>query len=227
MIRPAVPILFVGVIGPPASGKSTLTARLRLSLHAPVIGPRDAIRSTVESQPRLHGLFTPVNALGWVSDAALGLAVRTAVTRLPHTCELAVLENLPGDDIQVADIHALARQRGGRLLVLHLDGDDDTLLRRGLTRRVCPACDAHEPALPSPSSPGHCARCAAPLTTRTDDAQDILSERTTRHRRYARSVLRIIDALGVPLTHIDATADPATAEAIAIRAITGQKLRHL
>src|SRR5829696_57373 len=96
--------VFISIIGPPASGKSTLAARLATSLAAPVLRPRDAIRAALAHEPELHELFVPINELGWVSDGALGLAVRAAVARVPETCRAVVLENLPGDSFQVADI---------------------------------------------------------------------------------------------------------------------------
>lgn len=164
--------IFIGIIGPPASGKSTLAARLSASLGAPIIRPRDAIRAAVINEPQLHELFVPINELGWVSDGALGLAVRAAVARVPDTCRAVVLENLPGDTFQVADIHMAVRQRGGRFIVLHLDSADEVLIARGSGRRVCQTCerdsggDPHEPAERSTDDDRRCSRCSNVLTIR-------------------------------------------------------------
>jgi len=165
--RPPDAIIYVGIIGPPASGKSTLSTRLATALAAPIIRPRDAIRAALTHEPQLHELFVPINELGWVSDGALGLAVRAAVARVPVRCRAVVLENLPGDAVQVADIQLAVRQRHGRLVVLHLDGSDDVLITRGGSRRVCQTCeqdsgrDPHEPAYPSHSNGAACGPVAA------------------------------------------------------------------
>jgi adenylate kinase family enzyme len=176
-------------------------------------------------RPQLHELFAPINELGWVSDGALGLAVRAAVARIPRTCPAVVLENLPGDVFQVADIYLAVRERGGRLLVIHLDSEDDILITRGSGRRACQTCehdtsaDPHEPAQPSLDDRRLCARCASPLTVRPNDEHVVLRERTTRHRRYTRGVLRTIEALDIPLVRIDATKQESTVEQLALAEI--------
>lgn len=218
--------IFIGIIGPPASGKSTLAASLSIALDAPIIRPRDAIRAAVAHEPQLHELFVPINELGWVSDGALGLAVRAAVARVPDTCRAVVLENLPGDTFQVADIHMAVRQRGGRFVVLHLDSANEVLIARGVGRRVCQTCEAdsadepHEPAQPSAADPRRCGRCGTPLTVRPDDEDGVLRERTIRHRHYARGVLRMVTAFGIPLIGIDAAATPSAVHAAALDAVT-------
>ncbi|MBV1854551.1 hypothetical protein [Catellatospora tritici] len=218
--------MFIGIIGPPASGKSTLAASLSTALDAPIIRPRDAIRAAVNHEPQLHELFVPINELGWVSDGALGLAVRAAVARVPATCRAVVLENLPGDNFQVADIHMAVRQRGGRFVVLHLESANEVLIARGTGRRVCQTCEAdstadpHDPAQPSTIDPRLCGRCGNPLTVRPDDEDGVLRERTVRHRHYARGVLRMVTALDIPLIGIDAAATPSAVHAAAFDAVT-------
>jgi adenylate kinase family enzyme len=217
--------VFIGIIGPPASGKSTLAARLAETLAAPVLRPRDAIRAALAHEPELHELFVPINELGWVSDGALGLAVRAAVARVPESCRAVVLENLPGDAFQVADIHLAVRQRGARFIVVHLDGSDDVLFARGTSRRVCQACesdssyDPHEPAITQLGDGNRCGRCGGVLSIRRDDEDTILRDRTVRHRHYARGVLRMIHALGIPLVGVDIAADPASIERRVLEAV--------
>jgi adenylate kinase family enzyme len=193
-------------------------------LRANIIRPRDAIRSAVSSEPRLHVLFAPINELGWVSDGALGLAVRMAVAHLPVGAHTVILENLPGDAFQVADVEFLARQRGGRLIVLQLDAPDKILVDRGSNRRVCRTCERdhapHEPARPAENDRTTCGSCGDTLRLREDDERNILSDRTARHRQYLQGVLKTIEALDIPLIRIDTSTDRSTVESAALDAIS-------
>lgn len=131
--------VYVAVVGPPASGKSTLASALAAAFAAPIIRPREAIRALFEHEPRLHELYAPINELGWISDGALGVAIRAAVWRVPSDQQMVILENLPGDACQLADLYLWAQRVRGRVLMVHLDTADELLVARGVARRVCQA----------------------------------------------------------------------------------------
>ncbi len=202
--------VYVAVVGPPASGKSTLATALAAVFAAPIIRPRDAIRALLEQEPRLHELYAPINELGWISDGALGVAVRAAVWRVPGDQQIVILENLPGDANQLADLYLWAQRVCGRMLMVHLDTTDELLLARGVARRVCQACERdqpgepHEPATANGLDPNRCNNCGAPLTTRRDDDYAILQSRTHRHRHYFRSIRATAEALDLPFVSVDA-----------------------
>ena len=217
--------VYVAVVGPPASGKSTLATALAAAFAAPIIRPREAIRALLEQEPRLHELYAPINELGWSSDGALGVAIRAAVWRIPGDQQMVVLENLPGDGCQLADLHLWAQRVRGQVLMVHLDTADELLLARGFARRVCQACgrdrsgEPHEPAVASGTDPNRCSNCATILTIRRDDERAILRSRTQRHRRYFRSIRATAEALAIPFVSIDASLPALDVRSRAIAAI--------
>ncbi len=199
--RDSCPVL-AGVIGPPASGKTTLTRELAVLTRAPVISPRSAIRAARLAHPAATAAFEPVNELGWVSDVALGFALRHTLAAQPAGTSLVLLENLPGDVVQLLDLHLHVSRLDARLVLLVLDADDEVLASRAAGRRVCQTCeqdptaDPHAPAATQRADPARCAGCGQPLTSRTDDATDVLRHRTRRHRAYTEPLLRLAATLG-------------------------------
>lgn len=204
--------LIVGVIGSPGVGKTTLSRALARRPGTTVISPRSAIRAALATRRGLHSLYAPINELGWISDGALGLAVRIALGQA-ESAEMLVLENLPGDAIQVADLWQASQRWEAQAVLLHLTADLDELVRRGTQRRVCAACEKdpdaqpHEPAYRA-ADPAACATCGGRLSVRPDDEPDVLNHRIKRHKQYARAVLSAAESLGIQVVSLDANQGP-------------------
>jgi adenylate kinase len=203
--------LFISILGPPNSGKSTLTGALCSCIDAHVIRPRDAIRQTIAEQPYAADLLTPVDDMGWVSDYALAYAVRTTISTLSPAVQRVILENLPWDALQLLDLQYLAAQTSSYLAVLFVDAPDDLLMQRGSRRRVCHTCEpdpTREPRRPAPSAlddNDRCGECGSRLTVRPDDTPAILTRRIERSRRYLLQIFHYADAVRIPIHWLDGT----------------------
>ena len=202
----------VGIIGPPASGKTTLAASLAAALKAPIVQPRQAIRRYLAQHPQLTPLFPAVNNLGWVPDAAMRLAVRAELDAIPDDVHTALLENLPWQALQLADLHRIAGTNGARLLLLHLYAPGKIISVRAGSRRICRVCEQpghpHAPTTAATAAPTPCARCGAKLELRPDDQPDILADRVQVYYRRTAQILPLANTIGIPVLAIDATLPP-------------------
>lgn len=219
--------LFISLLGPPNSGKSTLTNALCASINSHVIRPRDAIRQTVLRQPYAADLFSPIDDMGWASDYALAYAVRASIGALSPATRRVLLENLPWDALQLLDLQQLVMQTSSELVVLLIDATDEVLMHRGNQRRVCHKCEPdptrepRRPAVPAADDPERCAVCSSWLVTRPDDSPAILARRIERSRDYLTQILRYADAARIPIHRLDGTQQP-TAIAHTAAEILGQ-----
>ena len=208
---------FIAVLGPPASGKSTVTAALAGRLTASVFRLREFAHDYGRRAPHLAGLLAPVDALGWLRDPGVAHLLHAAFMNGALSRATSVLlENLPGNRTQLEHIVALAAVTGASLGVVELTAPDDLLRSRASARRVCPRCepdprgDPHRPALGLPGDPLRCARCGGSLVARLSDAPHQFEAKLARYRSTIDDIRRSAQSWGLPYLMVDAAADRAT-----------------
>lgn len=199
------------LIGPPASGKTTLAENLAGVLHAPVVRPRDAINRAVARYPNTIGLF-PRDGIGRVPDASLGFALRVEIDHLPADAPV-ILENLPWDHYQLVDLY-----RSGRPIVMfYMHASDELVIDRRIGRRDCPKC---YPRAVVTQDGQHCARCCYELTVRRDDEYQTFLDRLSSNREYAIRILGLAHKLSVQVFTLEATLTPDVITYQALQALS-------
>jgi adenylate kinase family enzyme len=193
------PLRPICIVGPPASGKTTLAEHLARAIPAPVFRPRSVVQRTIGKEPAVIGLF-PRDRLGFVPDEALGYALRSV---LDHLSGPVVLENLPWNVFQLADLYRIAH-RGMALIVLK--ASDDLVERRRAQRRYCKRCYP-APALQTADS--SCLRCGDTLTFRSDDEIAMFAERVSLRRVHTVQMVSLAHKLRAPIVELDATIAPS------------------
>ena len=188
------PLRPVCLIGPPAAGKTTLAEALGKALPAPVVRPRDLVRVAIERYPATSELFRR-DERGMVPDEWLGFALRVCLDQLRG---LVILENLPWDLVQLADLYRVA---SGSMQILTLDGPDELLFRRTTGRLHCPVC---YPRPTSRAGGNRCRDCGASLTVRADDEREAFTERLRNRRELVADCF----ALAVDIRTLDMQASP-------------------
>src|SRR5262249_30579370 len=149
-----------------------------------LVRPAYAIRRYTTANPALAPLFPTVNDLGWVPDAAMRLAVRADLDAIPDAVEVILLENLPWDAVQLADLHRVAAARTARLLLLHLALPGHVITARAAARRVCCIC-TFGPAK------NEADRCSSDLGRRADDEPESLTRRISAYHKRIAPILAL------------------------------------
>ncbi|MFF5035551.1 hypothetical protein [Nocardia salmonicida] len=210
--------LVVPILGPPSSGKTTLTLALgkdpdrhvfRLREHVPA----EVVRATASGGPR-H--------LGWIDEAVVAPAVRVYVETVVadpriHT---VLMDNYPGTGEQVDTLLDIISScaPGCSVEPIELVLDAKARRRRAQKRRVChrcehdPAADPRIPATPSKVGGWVCVNCNALLHPRRGDAPTLFAARSRRHHDTVDRVRAAFDNAGIATNTLDAAA-PAPAVA--------------
>ncbi|WP_424643702.1 nucleoside monophosphate kinase [Embleya sp. AB8] len=185
------------LLGPPASGKSTLSRELATRYGARVFRLREYAARHAECDP---AVTTEVrDALGWLPDGVAVRLVRRAVVDgpfRPSAKSPVVFEGYPGNAVQADLLARLFRARGVPSVAVVLQLPPDVARHRAHRRRVCPTCvpepggESHRPTLVTPA--GACTRCGQPAQLRAGDAPDRFAART---RRFHHELPRIRLAL--------------------------------
>ena len=204
----------IAVVGPPAAGKSTVTASVAGTLGAEVFRLRDFAGRFRRAHPHLDGLFEPVDALGWFGDPAVEVLLIAAFGR-PAAAETVLLENFPGSVAQLRFLSELAAERRWILRVVELAAADAVVAARSDTRRVCARCEPdpggqpHRPARGRPGDPDACFDCGGDLLRRRCDEPDRFAARLHRFRTRRAELRSTAGAWGVPYVVVDAGDEPA------------------
>ncbi|TCJ40104.1 hypothetical protein [Parafrankia sp. BMG5.11] len=209
--------LAVPVFGPPAVGKTTLTASLGQMPGCTVFRLREHVPATI-----LAATATSAERLGWIDDFTVVTALRSYVDAAVQAGEAHTVffDNFPGNGAQVRLFLAALRQHAPGCVVsaVELTVDVTTLYRRAFQRRVCHRCerdpirDPRLPAVPSADDAQRCARCGGILHPRRGDAPRLLRARLNRYRQTADGIRQAFTAAGVSVTQLDSgvSADQTT-----------------
>lgn len=194
----------VAVIGPPASGKTTLTRDLAGRLGYPVFRIADLLECASHHDPSIAALAAATkDPLGWVSDATVSACLdicfrqRHAVGRAVSRQQGAVLDNFPGRASQARLIAGLAR---GSWSVLYrhaicsvvLEAEDEIAWLRAGVRTACTVCGCS-------TSGEECPDCGAPAAPRSDDEPTMFKQRLARYRSEQTGVIEALRQLGPQL----------------------------
>jgi adenylate kinase len=215
---------WTALLGPPAAGKSTLTAAVDGGENVAIFRIRE-FASTCRAQGWLPGdTFGRRDHLGWFDDATVASLLRLAFAeRRFGDHRFVIFENFPGSARQLHLLHESAVACGADLGILELTATDATLLQRILERRVCAGCepdpfgDPHRPARAAAGRPHSCAACGGLLSPRLSDAPGVFRARLDRYRTRITAIRAAAATAGLPVSrhNTDASSQPSHAHALA------------
>ncbi len=211
-------------LGPPGSGKGTQAQRLAATNRLVQLSSGDVLRREVKEGSAIGRQAQSYMQAGTlVPDDVITGVMLAAVGRLPAGTGF-ILDGFPRT---VPQAEALERglEHDGRPIqgVLDFRLDDDELIRRIVTRRVCVSCGApYNTEFMPPRVANVCDRCGGEVIQRVDDREDVVRTRLATYRtqtepligyytqrrllhtvdarvgadQVAQTVKRIVDALG-------------------------------
>lgn len=174
------------LLGAPGSGKGTQAKLLASEFGLMHVAPGDIFRAEIRSGTELGRLVESILARGELVDDAT--TVRVIDTRL--SSEEAkhgfVLDGFPRTISQAEALDRILSGRGESLdLAVGLEVDEDAILKRARSRRVCGLCGKpYNIAIQPPKTAGKCDDCGGDLMTRKDDLEDTVRERLAVYREF-------------------------------------------
>jgi adenylate kinase len=178
------------MLGPPGAGKGTQAKGFAAARGIPHISTGDMLREAVAAGTPIGLRAKAVMASGQlVSDEIIVGVVRERLAK-PDAQSGFVLDGFPRTVPQAEALDGIVAGRDP-LLVVDIAADDEELIRRLTSRRVCGQCGANAD-VPAPGEPvpTACGRCGGALTQRADDREEVIRERL---RVYARDTRPLID----------------------------------
>jgi adenylate kinase len=178
------------MLGPPGAGKGTQAKGFAAARGIPHISTGDMLREAVAAGTPIGLRAKAVMASGQlVSDEIIVGVVRERLAR-PDAQAGFVLDGFPRTVPQAEALDGIVAGLDP-LLVVDIAADDEELIRRLTSRRVCGQCGANaDVPAPGQSVPTACGKCGGPLTQRADDREEVIRERL---RVYARDTRPLID----------------------------------
>ena len=207
------------LLGAPGAGKGTQAKVLAERLGIPHISTGDILRAAVA-----QGTELGEQAKGYMDRGELvpdELVIAIARERLSEPdCERGfLLDGFPRTLPQAEALGEALEQLGREpLTVVNLDVDEDELVRRLSSRRVCDDCGAiFSVEDPEIEDAGECPRpdCSGTIIQRSDDQPEAIRERLRVYEEQTEPLIDYYDERGL-LVNVSGEGDP---EAIAERVL--------
>lgn len=182
------PLILI-LMGPPGSGKGTHSGPLSEYLKLPHISTGDLFREHIRSKTPLG-----LQAKLFIDDGSLvpdGLVLDMLFDRVSKPdCEHGYI--LDGFPRTLAQAKALEERLANnyRVLVLHLNLSDETIIERITGRIACKSCGRpfHQTFDP-PKKPMECDGCKGALYQREDDREEIIRKRLEVYRSQTKPLI--------------------------------------
>jgi len=176
-------------LGPPGAGKGTQADYLKEQYGIEKISTGDILREAVRNGTKLGKLAASYMEKGeLVPDDIILSLVKERISKL----ENFVLDGFPRTIIQAEGLDNILRELKKDLkAVIYFDIDDEKVIKRLTSRRVCPRCGAVYNLITNPPKNDEvCDYCGTALERRKDD-----NEATVRNRLqvYERDTLPLVD----------------------------------
>lgn len=166
-------------LGPPGAGKGTQAKVLSKKLGIPHISTGDMLREAIASGSELgKRVETIVSSGALVSDDLMAEIVRERLSQA-DCLNGFILDGYPRTVNQAETLKEILKELGTKLdLVILIDVDEETLVERITSRRVCPNCHAVFNLKNNPPKKDNiCDHCGTQLVQREDDTEEVVRNR--------------------------------------------------
>jgi len=191
--------LRIVLLGPPGSGKGTQAKILNEVYHAPHINTGDLLRDEVARGTEVGKVAKPYMDRGeLVPDEVVTRMVEERLSQ-PDCKDGLILDGYPRNISQAESLERILVKLDMRLdCVLNIVIDDDELIRRLTTRRICSNCGAIYNMLNKPpKKEGVCDICGGKVIQRDDDKEDVIRRRLEVYKKQADPILQLYRKKGL------------------------------
>ncbi|MDD4160104.1 MAG: adenylate kinase [Synergistaceae bacterium] len=195
------------LIGAPGSGKGTQAESIREKYPIAHISTGDILRANVKADTELGRNAKEYMASGKLVPDELIVAMMESRLRESDCKDGFLLDGFPRTKPQAEALDSILEKLGISLdAVIQLDVDDEIVVQRLTTRRVCKSCgEIYNTAFKPAKIEGICDKCGGEVIQRNDDKESVIRnrlavfhEQTAPLIDYYRSkdILASVDAAG-------------------------------
>ncbi|MEN3046623.1 MAG: adenylate kinase [Candidatus Hydrothermales bacterium] len=163
-------------IGPPGAGKGTQAKKLSEIMGIPIISTGDLLRENVKKNTELGAIAKKYMEEGvLVPDDIMIKIVANALTDL----DSFILDGFPRNLAQAQALDKMLENLNKSLThVIYFDIDDEEIIKRLTSRRLCPQCNKiYNLNFDPPARDEVCDQCNVKLITRDDDKEEVIRNR--------------------------------------------------
>ncbi|MEO0240320.1 MAG: adenylate kinase [candidate division WOR-3 bacterium] len=191
-------------IGPPGSGKGTQAKKLAEFLNYSFISTGDILREEVKRNTKIgkfakeymeKGLLVPDDLMLKIIKKNLKKGIRFILDGFPRTIE------------QAKGLDEILRKKSLKIeKVFYLNVDEDEIIKRLSSRRVCPLCKRiYNLLVERPKNDEICDICNVKLILRDDDKEEVIKKRI---EVYKKDTEKLINYYKDKLIEIDGKGEP-------------------
>ena len=188
-------------LGPPGAGKGSLAVKVAEDYKIPHISTGDIFRANIKAQTPLGVKVKAIIDSGsFVSDELTFELVKDRLAQ--DDCKNGyILDGFPRTIPQAEMLEKLVDD----VKVVNFEIQDEIVIRRLSTRRVCKACGANFNVLTLPPKvEGVCDKCGGELYQRDDDKQESIMHRMDVYREQTEPLINFYKGKG-KITDLDAS----------------------
>ena len=188
-------------LGPPGAGKGSLAVKVAEDYKIPHISTGDIFRANIKAQTPLGVKVKAIIDSGsLVSDELTFELVKDRLAQ--DDCKNGyILDGFPRTIPQAEMLEGLVDD----VKVVNFEIQDEIVIRRLSTRRVCKACGANFNVLTLPPKvEGVCDKCGGELYQRDDDKQESIMHRMDVYREQTEPLINFYKNKG-KITDLDAS----------------------
>lgn len=187
------------LLGPPGSGKGTRANILIEMYHIPHITTGDILRNAVAKETDVGKFAKSYMDRGeLVPDDVVTRIVEGRLAQ-PDCKNGFILDGYPRNPAQVESLDRILRSLGMSLdCVLNIVIDDEELIRRLTTRRICSSCGAIYNLLNKPPKKDEvCDVCGGKVIQRDDDKEEVIRRRLGVYKKQTEPILELYRKRGI------------------------------
>lgn len=188
-------------LGPPGAGKGSLAVKVAEEYKIPHISTGDIFRANIKAQTPLGVKVKAIIDSGsLVSDELTFELVKDRLSQ--DDCKNGyILDGFPRTIPQAEMLEGLVSD----IKVVNFEIQDEIVIRRLSTRRVCKSCGANYNVLTlKPKVEGVCDKCGGELYQRDDDKQESILHRMDVYREQTEPLINFYKEKG-KITDLDAS----------------------
>lgn len=208
------------LLGPPGAGKDTQGKILSTKLNIPMISSGDLVRKEINDKTEFGLKFKELTESGnLVPDDFMNDFFAHALDNF-ELKDGFILNGFPRTIKQAEFLDEYLKKRNASIdLVLFLNTDFDTLVKRLSGRRICRNCGAvYNVFFSPPKKDGICDVCGGELIQREDDKVDAVKTRISVYLKDTEPLLDFYEKKGI-LKSCDANNSPEVVTNVLLEAI--------